>query len=70
MAVIGSANKLPGTSSFGPSLWTSIARLVSVSKLKPNLLNASNMMAVPPVSNMQALIICTHVVATMPPKMT
>ena len=70
MAVTGSASSLPGESMFCPSLCTSMALVVRVSKLKPNCENASSMMAVPPASSMQALMICTQVVATMPPKIT
>jgi hypothetical protein len=42
----------------------------SSSNEKPNWLNASTPTAVPPPSSMQALMICTQVVATMPPKVT
>jgi hypothetical protein len=41
-----------------------------LSKLKPNWDMASTITSVPPASSMQALMICTQVVATMPPKVT
>ena len=39
-------------------------------KLNPNWEKASTVMTVPRNSSRQALIICTQVVATMPPKVT
>ena len=69
-AVTGSASSLPGESMLVPRRCTSMALVSSVSRLKPNCANASSMMLVPPASSMQALMICTQVVATMPPKIT
>ena len=70
MAVTGSLSSEPGYISLSPSLCTEVAFSSSVVKEKPNWLIASTMTSVPPERSITALMICTQVVATMPPKVT
>ena len=69
-AVTGSASREPGPIRAMPFLELATAWVVSVSKLKPNCEKASSITTVPPPSSRQALMICTQVVAIMPPKVT
>ncbi|MNG03658.1 hypothetical protein D3C84_867470 [compost metagenome] len=66
----GSATSLLGSSIRSPSWCAATAFSNNSSKEKPNLLNARNASKVPPTSSNPALMICTQVVATMPPKVT
>ncbi len=77
-ASIGFAASLPGPIIFAASarlmLWTllntSIDWVNILLKLKPTAFMTINAIKVAPLSNMTALMICTHVVANMPPKIT
>ncbi|MCY1185694.1 hypothetical protein D9M73_264980 [compost metagenome] len=69
-ALIGSASRVPGPMILTPLACTATARWASSSKLKPNSLMAISTSAVPPASSRTALVICTQVVAIMPPKIT
>ncbi|MNZ25331.1 hypothetical protein D3C78_424960 [compost metagenome] len=66
----GLDSMLPGPMMLQPPACTSMARRASVSRLKPNSARASSMSVVPPTSRSTALVICTQVVASMPPKTT
>ena len=70
MALIGSLSSGPGARSAQPFLWAAVAFSTSVEYEKPNRLMARIITVVPPKSSRQALMICTQVVATMPPKIT
>ncbi|MNC53165.1 hypothetical protein D3C75_1025540 [compost metagenome] len=60
----------PGAMMAQPPEWLSIARRASCSRLKSKGARASSIRRVPPTNSRIALVICTHVVASMPPKMT
>ena len=49
---------------------TSVALANSASGLKPNLYSTAPAMNVAPINSSTALMICTQVVAFMPPKVT
>ena len=67
---IGSESSVPGPMILIPALCAATAFAASVSKLKPNCPNASIPSTVPPNSSRTALMICTQVVAIMPPNAT
>ncbi|MNF89849.1 hypothetical protein D3C84_723880 [compost metagenome] len=69
-ALIGSASKVPGPMICTPLACTATAWAASVSKLKSKRLRAISTRVVPPARSRTALVICTHVVASMPPKIT
>jgi hypothetical protein len=60
----------PGAITAGPLGWTATAALNSRSKEKPNSFITSSPSTVEPNSSSTALVICTQVVAIMPPKVT
>ncbi|MOA51567.1 hypothetical protein D3C78_1747330 [compost metagenome] len=69
-ALIGSASIEPGPMMPLPMAWACTARPARFSRLKPNSLMAISTRVVPPASSSTALMICTQVVAIMPPKIT
>ncbi|MNP57159.1 hypothetical protein D3C76_1519600 [compost metagenome] len=77
-ASIGFAASLPGPIIFAASVKLTSCTLLNTSidwvnmllKLKPTPFMTMNAMKVAPLSNITALIICTHVVANIPPKIT
>ncbi len=70
IAEIGLETSVPGAMMARCFGWTSTALAKSASGLKPNLHNTARAMKVAPDSKRTALMICTHVVASMPPKVT
>ncbi|MNJ68904.1 hypothetical protein D3C77_651980 [compost metagenome] len=69
-ALIGSASMLPGPMMALPMAWASTACAAMLSRLKSNSASAISASVVPPTSSSTALMICTQVVAIMPPKIT
>ncbi|MOA54400.1 hypothetical protein D3C78_1780100 [compost metagenome] len=61
---------MPGPMICTPLACTATAWADSVSKLKPKRLRAISIRVVPPANSSTALVICTQVVASMPPKIT
>ena len=70
IAEIGSVTRLPGLMIARPFGLISVAALNIASGLKPKCARTMNAMKEAPASSMQALMICTQVVASMPPKVT
>ena len=70
MASTGLASKPPGAMIAVPLAWTALAWANIASVLKPKCLSTIKAMKLVPNSSITALMICTHVVASMPPKVT
>ncbi|MNG17137.1 hypothetical protein D3C84_1011010 [compost metagenome] len=70
MAEIGSFTRPPGLMMASPFGWTLMASLNRVAKSKLTCLSTISAMKDAPESNSTALMICTQVVASMPPKST
>ena len=70
IAEIGLATAAPGSMILSCWGWTSIALAISALKSKPNCASTSSAISVAPTSSSAALMICTQVVAIMPPKVT
>ena len=69
-ALIGLATAEPGVRILSCLGWTSTALAISALKSKPNCASTSSAISVEPNSRSPALMICTQVVAIMPPKVT
>ena len=70
IAEIGSVTRPPGAMMATPLGCTSTAAANSASGLKPKRHSTISAMNVAPASSSTALMICTQVVASMPPKVT
>ena len=67
---MGSSKMTPAPSMASPLGWASTALPSKLEKLKPESASSSMAIRVTPDSSNPALIICTQVVANMPPKAT
>ena len=70
IAEIGSETSPPGAMMASPLGWVLTASANIASGLKPNRQSTMSDMKVAPASSRHALMICTQVVAFMPPKAT
>ncbi|MNE95081.1 hypothetical protein D3C80_1931250 [compost metagenome] len=70
IASTGFDSKPPGAMIAWPLACTATALANIASVLKPKCLSTMKAMNVVPLSNITALMICTQVVASMPPKVT
>ena len=70
IADMGSEINPPGAKISIPLLWIFVASIKNRFKLKSNFDKTSIDINDAPKSNKTAFIICTHVVASMPPKVT
>ena len=67
---IGDVRYVPGPLIASPSGWLAAAASSSVAGLKLNFASTATETAMPAIISITALMICTQVVASMPPKTT